>query len=88
MARDDILTNIMLYWVTGTITSSTRLYFESRQNPSKPGAPPRVDTPTAVAMFPAELAHPRRVSGIAGMTLRRAQYTGRLWMQHLEGDSH
>jgi pimeloyl-ACP methyl ester carboxylesterase len=27
--KDELLTNIMLYWVTGTITSSMRLYFEA-----------------------------------------------------------
>ena len=26
--RDQLLTNVMVYWVTGTITSSTRLYWE------------------------------------------------------------
>src|SRR6185437_12277324 len=28
--RDQLLTNVMLYWVTQTITSSMRLYWESR----------------------------------------------------------
>src|SRR5215831_14961916 len=32
--RDQLITNVMLYWVTQTITSSTRLYRESRQSGS------------------------------------------------------
>ncbi len=30
--RDQLLTNITIYWVTGTINSSTRLYFESTRS--------------------------------------------------------
>jgi hypothetical protein len=26
--KDELLTNIMIYWITQTITSSTRLYYE------------------------------------------------------------
>lgn len=47
--RDELLTNIMIYWVTETITSSIRSYLESAQGESvlKPGM--RVDVPAAVA---------------------------------------
>ena len=30
--RDQLLTNVMLYWVTQTITSSVRLYWESKNS--------------------------------------------------------
>lgn len=58
--RDQLLTNVMIYWVTQSINSSTRLYYEVRHHPwrLKPGA--RIETPTGVAMFPAELIRPPR----------------------------
>jgi pimeloyl-ACP methyl ester carboxylesterase len=52
--RDQLLTNIMLYWVTGSIGSSTRLYYESRRSGVVTGFRGYVDVPTAVAVFPAE----------------------------------
>ena len=52
--RDELLTNIMIYWVTQTATSSARLYYESRNAPtSRPMG--RVDVPTGAAIFPYEL---------------------------------
>jgi pimeloyl-ACP methyl ester carboxylesterase len=52
--RDELLTNIMIYWVTGTATSSARLYFESRHAPtSRPLG--YVEVPTGAAIFPYEL---------------------------------
>ncbi len=53
--KDEMLTNITLYWVTGTITSSTRIYYESGNTP-----PTRrvgyITVPTAAAMFPKEIS--------------------------------
>lgn len=56
---DDLLTNIMIYWTTGSIVSSMRFYKENfKQNPDK-----RVDSrtgifvPTGLAAFPGELMH-------------------------------
>ena len=55
-SKDILLTNIMVYWVTETINSSMRRYFEVRHNPAsnplKLGE--RIETPTAIAMFPGE----------------------------------
>ena len=50
--RDELLTNVMIYWVTQTITSSMRLYYETRHNPPAQG---RVEVPTGVAIFPGEI---------------------------------
>ena len=60
VSKDQLLTNIMIYWITQTINSSTRLYYESRHHPwrLKPGT--RIETPTAIAMFPGELVRPPR----------------------------
>src|SRR5260370_23414556 len=58
--RDQILTNVMIYWVTQKINSSTRLYYEARHHPwrLKPGT--RIEAPTAVALFPGALVRPPR----------------------------
>jgi pimeloyl-ACP methyl ester carboxylesterase len=58
--KDEILTNVTLYWVTGTIASSTRIYYESRHTPAS--RPVRyVEVPTGVAVFPKEIYFvPRR----------------------------
>jgi pimeloyl-ACP methyl ester carboxylesterase len=58
--KDELLTNITLYWVTQTAASSARIYYESR-HPLAPAAPRRVETPTACADFPREVIwSPRR----------------------------
>jgi pimeloyl-ACP methyl ester carboxylesterase len=58
--KDELLTNITLYWVTQTAGSSARIYYESR-HPTTPPLPGRIETPTACADFPAEIIwSPRR----------------------------
>ena len=61
MHRDKLLTNIMIYWITQTITSSTRLYFESAHAQNNLFEHGRINTPTGCAMFPGELYQPPRV---------------------------
>lgn len=56
--KDELLTTIMIYWVTRTINSSTRLYYESTHQSAAAGR--RVEVPTAVAVFPAEIPVPPR----------------------------
>ncbi len=58
--KDQLLTNIMLYWVTRTGTSAARLYWEMRQagRASLPQAP--VTVPTGVANYPGEIARSER----------------------------
>jgi microsomal epoxide hydrolase len=53
--RDELLTNLTVYWVTGTINSSTRLYYEMRKSGKLPFADGRIEVPTGVAVFPKEL---------------------------------
>ena len=50
-SRDFLLTLVTLYWVTGTITSSMRDYFDNRWHPAElpPGA--RVPVPAGIANF-------------------------------------
>jgi epoxide hydrolase len=53
--RDQLLTNVMLYWVTGTGASSARLYWEHQHHGSSEGAPEYVGVPTGVARYPGEV---------------------------------
>jgi len=54
-SRDELLTQVTLYWVTGCITSSMRLYYEQRHGEAGLPAGERVEVPTAFADFPAEI---------------------------------
>jgi microsomal epoxide hydrolase len=56
---DELLTNITIYWVTGTINSSTRMYYESMKS-KRFGTGDYVEAPTAAAVFPKELYQPPR----------------------------
>lgn len=58
--KDQLLTNIMIYWVTQTINSSTRLYYEERHHPWRMGEDEKITVPTAIALFPKEIATPPR----------------------------
>jgi epoxide hydrolase len=55
--KDELLTNITIYWATGTGTSSTRIYYENRVATPNPA---RVTVPTACALFPKEITVPPR----------------------------
>jgi len=57
---DALLTNIALYWFTGSIGASFRLYLESRRKPLHFSPGQRVLPPLGVARFPAELPMPPR----------------------------
>ncbi len=57
-SKDELLTNIMIYWVTQTINSSTRLYYEVDHTPGPMFG--HVDVPTGVAAFPHEIIMPVR----------------------------
>jgi epoxide hydrolase len=53
--RDQMLTNISVYWLTRTAGSSARLYYEAVRS-RVPGPPATSTVPTGVAVFPAEIA--------------------------------
>jgi pimeloyl-ACP methyl ester carboxylesterase len=55
VSRDQLLTNIMLYWISGNITPSTRLYFETFKSGRVGVIGQRVEVPTGVARFPKEI---------------------------------
>ncbi|KAH1173136.1 epoxide hydrolase 1-like isoform X2 [Mauremys mutica] len=58
-SMDDLLTNVMIYWVTSSIVPSMRFYKENiSKNPNTaPDARIGVYVPTGIAAFPQELAH-------------------------------
>lgn len=58
--RDQMLDNVMLYWMTDTAASSARLYVESF---STDFSPQKLDLPVAVSVFPGELYRPLRLWG-------------------------
>jgi pimeloyl-ACP methyl ester carboxylesterase len=55
-SRDQLLDNIMLYWLPAAGTSSARLYWEHRARPQRP----RIEMPVGVSLFPKESILPSR----------------------------
>jgi pimeloyl-ACP methyl ester carboxylesterase len=51
-SKDELLTNLTIYWATGTINSSMRLYYETARDPGKWG---RVEVTTAMLMSPKDM---------------------------------
>jgi epoxide hydrolase len=51
--RDQMITNVMMYWATGTITSSARLYWELQHSSRR--KVDRVEIPTGIARYPKEI---------------------------------
>jgi pimeloyl-ACP methyl ester carboxylesterase len=56
-SKDDLLTTMMIYWVTESFVTSVRYYYEARHRPWTPAhaRTPVVEAPTGVAIFPKEL---------------------------------
>jgi pimeloyl-ACP methyl ester carboxylesterase len=51
LTRDELLDNVMLYWLTGSAASSARLYWESFRNPPME----EVKVPVGASIFPKEI---------------------------------
>jgi pimeloyl-ACP methyl ester carboxylesterase len=69
--KDQLLTNITIYWVTQSINSSTRLYYEVRHSPFRLGPGERVEAPTGIALFPGELIKPPRAYAEKAYNIQR-----------------
>jgi pimeloyl-ACP methyl ester carboxylesterase len=70
-SKDVLLTNVMLYWVTGAIGSSFWPYY-ARAHSSWPISERRpVTVPTAYASFPREILHPPRTWAERVYNIRR-----------------
>jgi pimeloyl-ACP methyl ester carboxylesterase len=59
-SKDELLTNIAIYWFTQTIGSSARLYYEGRQRPLQFGQDESIQVPCGVARLPKEAPMPPR----------------------------
>jgi pimeloyl-ACP methyl ester carboxylesterase len=55
--RDEILTNVTLYWLTGTIGSSMRMYHANAAIPAAQRAR-RVEVPSGFSVFPGDILRP------------------------------
>ena len=55
LTRDEILDNIMFYWLTNTSASSARLYWESFSQAFGGGSASTVTLPTGVSSYPKEI---------------------------------
>ncbi|WP_405425772.1 epoxide hydrolase family protein [Micromonospora sp. NBC_00617] len=62
--RDRILTNVMLYWLTGTGASSAHFYYDNAEllpiAKTPPPPPPPLPVPLGVAIFPRDPGQPVR----------------------------
>jgi pimeloyl-ACP methyl ester carboxylesterase len=58
--RDELLTDVSIYWFTRTATSAGRLYYEAAHAGTNAYLIPRLEVPTGCAIFPAEIATPSR----------------------------
>ncbi len=63
--KDELLTNVMTYWVTETMPSATRIYFESQKNLPRPTSMSPFEragrpAPVGFALFPKEINVPPR----------------------------
>jgi pimeloyl-ACP methyl ester carboxylesterase len=58
--KDELLSNVTLYWITETIHSSVRLYNENSKNPLIIGKESFINTPTGIAHFMYEDPFPPR----------------------------
>jgi pimeloyl-ACP methyl ester carboxylesterase len=77
-SKDDILSNVTLYWLTQTIHSSIRLYGENNKVPLTIGKDSFIKTPTAIAHFIHEQPFPPRIFIARGYNVQR-------WTEFTEG---
>lgn len=68
---DELLTIVTIYWVTQTISSSTRMYYENQKNVWVMEQDQKVPAPAGMALFPQEIAVPPREWGERSYDVRR-----------------
>ncbi len=78
--KDELLTTVTIYWVTESISSSTRMYKENQRYDWTMDRNERIEVPTGVAAFPAEISRPPREWAERSYNLRR-------WT-HMPGGGH
>lgn len=60
LTKDEMITDIVLHWLTGTVHSAMRLYSESREHPFHLAAGQRIEPPCGIVHLPRELPMPPR----------------------------
>jgi microsomal epoxide hydrolase len=69
--KDELLTNVMLYWITGAIGSTFWPYYAFHHSAWVPSPAEPVETPTGIADFPCEILRPPRAWAERAYDLRR-----------------
>jgi len=69
--KDELLTTITIYWVTQTISSSTRMYYENQRHTWSMKPEERIQVPSAMALFPQEISLPPREWAERSYNVRR-----------------
>ena len=70
-SKDELLANVTLYWITQTISSSFRLYNETKKTPLQFAPGERVRVPCAIARYPLETPFPPREWVARGYNIER-----------------
>jgi pimeloyl-ACP methyl ester carboxylesterase len=58
--KDELLTNLTIYWVTQTAGSAFRIYYETMRDLKRGSGTKKVEIPTAVCIFPRDMIHAPR----------------------------
>jgi pimeloyl-ACP methyl ester carboxylesterase len=70
VGKDELLTNLTVYWATGTISSSFQPYWDTRNDPDpRPWLP--IGVPCGIAIFPEDLDTPPREFAERSYNVRR-----------------
>ena len=77
-SKDELLTNISIYWFTRTMNSATRYYYERRQHDRANALPGPLKTPAGFSIFPKEIFNPPR-------NWVEAEYNVTQWSVHDRG---
>ncbi|MFF2481641.1 epoxide hydrolase family protein [Paenibacillus sp. NPDC058071] len=67
-SEDELLTLIMIYWVTNTIGSSANMYYENSHSLPPLG---RIDVPTGIALFPVDIVLPPKSWAMRNLNVTR-----------------
>ncbi len=70
-SKDELLSHIMIYWVTETISSAARLYYEDSHTTPRLQAGQHTEVPAGVATFPKDLTLPPRELGDRFLRVQR-----------------
>ncbi|MGH8735053.1 MAG: alpha/beta fold hydrolase, partial [Burkholderiales bacterium] len=70
-SKDQLLTNVMLYWITGAINASFWPYYARVHRPWPIPDGKRITVPTAYAAFPREILSPPRAWAERTYNIRR-----------------